>query len=252
MKRLVWMAAVAGTASAAACGGGDVVVVVYHQPEGGQPIAIADLPVRALPYDRDAIFDSLGAAYGTPEPQVPEDLSLLQDSIAVLNQQWSELNARWAEGRDSLRVLSEELRGMPRMNPRYLPLFNRFNSLERQVNADKQASDQAFTRFTSMQSRYTTRADEIRLAREQWGDAAYIDFDEIRSARLRELRLTEAVDTTNENGVVQFGGLRSGNWWIHARYDLPYAELYWNVPIEKDGEVQLQLTRENAEVRPKL
>jgi hypothetical protein len=52
--------------------------------------------------------------------------------------------------------------------------------------------------------------------------------------------------------VVQFGGLRSGNWWIHARYDLPYAELYWNVPIEKDGEVQLQLTRENAEVRPKL
>lgn len=252
MKRLVLIAAVAGTAGVAACGGGDVVVSVYDQPEGGQPIAIGDLPVRALPYDRDLIFDSLGAAYGTPEPQIPEDLSLLQDSIAVLNQRWSTLNAQWAEGRDSLRVLSDELRGMPRMNPRYLPLFNRFNTLERQVNTAKAASDEAFERFTSMQSRYTTRADEVRLAREQWGDAAYIDFDEARGVRLRELRLEEAVDTTDANGIVRFSGLRSGDWWIHARYDLPYAELYWNVPIQKDGEVQIQLTRENAEVRPKL
>src|SRR5690606_18494877 len=145
-KRLVLMAAVAGTATLAACGGGEAVVQAYDQPEGGQPVPLADLPVRALPYDRDAMFDSLRSAYGTPEPEVPEDLSQLQDSIAAANQTWSLANARWAEGRDSLRVLSEQLGRMPRMNPQYLPLFNRFNALEREVNATKATSDQAFDR----------------------------------------------------------------------------------------------------------
>lgn len=252
MKRLVLMAAVAGTSALTACGGGEVVIQAYDQQEGGQPIPLADVPVRALPYDRDAIFDSLRAAYATPEPEVPEDLSQLQDSIAVANQTWSQANARWAEGRDSLRVLSEQLGRMPRMNPQYLPLFNRFNALERDVNAAKATSDQAFARFTSLQNRYSTRADEVRLARAQWADAAYADVDQVIDARLREMRLTEAVDTTDANGVARFSGLRSGSWWIHARYDLPFAELYWNVPIEANGDQQIQLTRENAQVRPKL
>lgn len=60
------------------------------------------------------------------------------------------------------------------------------------------------------------------------------------------------VDTTDANGIVRFRGLRSGDWWIHARYDLPFDELYWNVPIQVEGEMQIELTRENAQVRPKL
>ncbi|MGH7446588.1 MAG: hypothetical protein ACRELT_03455 [Longimicrobiales bacterium] len=252
MKRLVLMAAVAGTAGLTACGGGEVVVQVYTTPEDGQPTAVPDLPVRALPYDRDAIFDSLRAAYVAQEPEVPAELSLLRDSIAEMNQRWSVMNARWGEGRDSLRTLREEMQRIPRMNPRYLPLFNRFNALEREVNAAKQESDQAFARFENMQRRYAARADEIRLAREQWADAAYADIDRVIDARLREGRLQEAVDTTDANGIARFRGLRSGTWWIHARYDLPFDELYWNVPVEVGGELQVQLTRENAQVRPKL
>ncbi|MGH7465630.1 MAG: hypothetical protein ACREK1_10685, partial [Longimicrobiales bacterium] len=151
-----------------------------------------------------------------------------------------------------LRTLREEMERIPRMNPRYLPLFNRFNALEREVNAAKQESDQAFARFENMQRRYAARADEIRLAREQWADAAYADIDRVIDARLREGRLQEAVDTTDANGIARFRGLRSGTWWIHARYDLPFDELYWNVPVEVGGELQVQLTRENAQVRPKL
>ena len=33
------------------------------------------------------------------------------------------MNARWAEGRDSLRTLLDEMNAIPRMNPRYLPLI---------------------------------------------------------------------------------------------------------------------------------
>jgi outer membrane murein-binding lipoprotein Lpp len=248
--RLVLMAAVAGTAMLTTCGSGEVVVQVYAAPEGSEPTPVADLPVRALPYDRDALFDSLRTAYGTPEPAVPEELSQLRDSIATMNQQWSVMNARWAEGRDSLRVLSDQLRGMPRMNPQYLPLFNRFNALEREVTGAKQAADQAFARFDAMNKRYITRADEIRLAREQWADAAYADVDRVIDQRLREMRLEEVVDTTDANGIARFNRLRGGDWWVHARYDLPFAELYWNVPLE--GSERVELTRENAQVRPKL
>ena len=251
MKRLVLVAAVAGTATLSACGGNEVVVQAYTEQEG-QAAPIPEMEVRALPYDRDMIFDSLRAAYPTPEPEVPAELSMLRDSIAAANQEWSEMNAIWAEGRDSLRTLSEEMQGMPRNNPRYLPMFNRYNALERQVNAAEQRSQAAFRRFEALNERYATRAEETQAARSQWADAAYADIDDVIDARLREMRLQEAVDTTDANGIVRFRGLRSGQWWIHARYDLPFDELYWNVPIQADGTVEVQLTRENAEVRPKL
>lgn len=251
MKRLVLMAAVAGTATLTACGGSEVVVSVYTQQDG-QPAPVSGLEVRALPYDRDAIFDSLRAAYSTPEPEVPAELASIRDSIAAANQQWSEMNARWAEGRDSLKTLLDAMNAIPRMNPRYLPMFNRYNALDRQVNAAKQASDQAFARFEALNARYATQAEELNRARQQWSDAAYADIDRIIDARLREQRLQEVVDTTDANGIVRFRGLRSGEWWIHARYDLPFDELYWNVPIQVEGEMQIELTRENAQVRPKL
>src|SRR5690606_35390253 len=77
MKRLVWMAAVATTATLSACGGSEVVVQAYTEQDG-QPVPIAGMEVRALPYDRDLIFDSLRAAYPNPEPEIPADLTQLR------------------------------------------------------------------------------------------------------------------------------------------------------------------------------
>ena len=56
--------------AAAACGGGDNVVVRASLGEG-QPVA--DLPVRLIPYDRQAILDSLARDAESPEPRLPED-----------------------------------------------------------------------------------------------------------------------------------------------------------------------------------
>lgn len=56
--------------AAAACGGGDNVVVRASLGEG-QPVA--DLPVRLIPYDRQAILDSLARDAESPEPRLPAD-----------------------------------------------------------------------------------------------------------------------------------------------------------------------------------
>lgn len=255
MKRLVLMAAVAGTATLAACGGGDVIVQAYTAPEGGQPTPITNLPIRALPYDRDAIFDSLATAYGTPEPEIPADLLALRDSINVAQQQWSTMNARWGTLRDSLLSIRQQMdRIGNRASGQYVVLFRLFGDVEREEQAAKRASDQAFARFESLQARSQARADSLRLAREQWAVAAFADYDRVVADRLRESRLQEYADTTDESGVAVFRGLRSGRWWFHARYDLPFEELYWNVPVEVAGgdPLVVQLTRQNAEVRPRF
>ena len=68
MKRSVWVLTV--LVSAAACGGGENVVLRASLDEAGaQPVP--DLPVRLLPYDRQAILDSLARDKESPEPKLP-------------------------------------------------------------------------------------------------------------------------------------------------------------------------------------
>jgi hypothetical protein len=70
MNRSVWLLAVLVAASA--CGGGENVVLRASLDENGaQPVP--DLPVRLLPYDRQAILDSLARANESPEPKLPRD-----------------------------------------------------------------------------------------------------------------------------------------------------------------------------------
>lgn len=253
MNRLLLTVAVVSTTVLAACGGGEVVVQAQTEGPGGQPAAISDLPVRAIPYDRDLVFDSLRQAYTTPEPEIPAELSSLQDSISQAQTRWTALEARWGTVRDSLAQLRKEMDRVGRMNPQYLPLFNRFNALDAQVAALERDKNQAFQRFDAFQKRYSARADSVRRTREQWGDAAFADVDQALAARLKAAGRPQVFDTTDANGMARLTGLKSGDYWIHARYDLPFEELYWNVRVEVGGEpVQVQLNRQNAQVRPKL
>lgn len=73
MNHLSAVLAVLLPCTLAACGGGSKVVVEARgvDPSTEEPIALPHLPVRLLPYDRDAIFDSLTAASRTPEPVLP-------------------------------------------------------------------------------------------------------------------------------------------------------------------------------------
>lgn len=252
MNRFV-VALAAGGLVLTACGGGEVVVQAQVQNEDGDPRPLTNLQVRALPYDRDAIFDSLGAAYGTPEPEIPAQLSQLQDSISVANETWRDATARWNAGRERLVDMNRRIEGMSRASGEYVVLFREANALHEQVDGYERTMNQAFDRFQSLQDRYSARAEETERAREQWAEAAYADFEVVAEERLRQLRRGEVADTTDENGIVRMTGLAEGEWWIHARYDLPFVELYWNIPVTVGGEpVQIQLSRETAELRPKL
>jgi chromosome segregation ATPase len=254
MNRLLVTVVVAGTTMLAACRGNEIVVQAQLQDDQGQVLALRDMPIRALPYDRDAIFDSLRAEYGEPEPEISQELMVLQDSIARAQAEWRTAELRWAQARDSARTIRTQMDQLSPASGQYLALFNLFNALEAEYRTSETQMNQAFQRFQALQNRFTQQAQETKLARDRWADAAYADIDRIINARLREQRREEVVDTTNANGVGRLRGMRAGQWWVHARYDLPFEELYWNIPVtvQRGDPIQLQLTRETAEVRPKL
>jgi hypothetical protein len=98
----------------------------------------------------------------------------------------------------------------------------------------------------------TIRAsDSVRIMRENWEDEAFAGVGEVFRARQLETGLDVVVDTTDASGVARNLEVRPGQYWVSARYELTYSELYWNVPVtvERGDPVQVRLTRENAEER---
>ncbi len=255
MKRLLLILATGfGAAMLGACGGGQVIVQIETATvEGGDVIALQDLEVQLLPYDRDAVFDSLASAYPEPEPPIPDTLIQLQAAVAKAQEEWRQAETRWATVRDSLQRISQEMEGLSRAQAEYRILFAEFNALAPEEERFQRQMDAAFNRFDQLQKDLLNQSQQVKLRREEWADAAFAPVDSIFAAKIAEARREVAVDTTDATGVARFS-VKPGTWWVHARYDLPYTELYWNIPIDvQRGEpVQIKLSRENAEVRRKL
>lgn len=77
MKRLLLLCA----ACLAAAGCSDSKVVVQATLASGEPVA--DLPVWVLPYDRQALMDSLAEDAGEPEPAIPAELVTQLESLTA-------------------------------------------------------------------------------------------------------------------------------------------------------------------------
>ena len=95
---------------AAACGSGPRVVV--HAEIDGQPAA--DLPVTLLPYDRQAVLDSLAKAQEEPEPLFPLELvqqfRKLEAEENAARRRGDSAVARWTVQMRRARALVDSIR----------------------------------------------------------------------------------------------------------------------------------------------
>lgn len=257
MKRILFILPLLAMTGLAACSDPQVTVHAAVQNEAtGEQTPLAKLPIRLLPYDRDAIFDSLTAASAEPEPQIPPEILQQQEAVQEAQTEWQNATDRWGVVRDSLKTLAAGLQQMQnqglRNTPQYKQAFEQFGRLEQEERRVKQAADASFQQFTSLQQSALTQADSIRLIRERWAERAFESYDDVVAAKLAERGVEELADTTNAQGVATFRA-PEGQWWVYARYALPYQELYWNVPIEVTGDsTVVRLTEENAKPRPML
>ena len=245
-----------GTALLSACGPTQVVVTAELDADdpGSAPRALGDLEVRLFPFDRDVIFDSLTAVAATPEPPIPDSVLNAQNAVAAAQEDWRDTEARWNLLRDTLQTLSETLDGMSRQSGTYRVLYRDFQDLEAEYNSVERARDQAFENFTGLQEASIAAAEEARLLREAWADEAFADVGAVMAARLQVTGRDVLYDTTDASGIAGGFEVGPGDWWVSARYELPYTELYWNLPFTVDGRdpVQVRLSRENATARPAL
>ena len=257
MTRSNFLPTILGVALLSACGPTEVVVTAEIGPgdasRGGETRALADLEIRMFPYDRDGIFDSLTAVATVPEPAIPDSVLDAQNQVAAAQQAWRDSEARWNTLRDTLRTLTDELDQLNRGQAQYRVLFRDFEALDEEYARVEREKDAAFESFTSLQGASLAAAEQIRLLREQWADDAFSDVDIVMSGHQRASGLDVLYDTTDASGIAEFEA-KAGAYWVTARYELPYTELYWNVQIEVvSGEPeQVRLTRSNATARPKL
>ncbi|MDR0787165.1 MAG: hypothetical protein LBG44_04800 [Gemmatimonadota bacterium] len=239
-----------------ACGQPHLVVEAGLVNSDGERVALSELPVRLLPYDRDAIFDSLRAASPTPEPSIPPEVLANRQRTERAQATWRAAEKEWNIVRDSLRTLNQQLQGMEDRGEREssqhrqgVALRNRLDSRERETNRTRQAT---FSTFEQLQKVSITESDSIRIAREQWADKAFANFGVAAAARLAQSREAEIADTTDARGIVRIAVPR-GQWWLYSRYTLPHEELYWNLPITVDSDSALiTIDASNAESRPIL
>lgn len=244
----------------AACGPSEVVVTIEIEvpsPEGEGTVVrpLSDVEVQLIPFDRDEVFDSLTQAYGTPEPDVPQDLLDRREAVQEAQAEWDEASRRWSTIRDTLQKLTEAMEQYSRGEAAYVALFREWQDWEGQLGSAQREVDQTFAVFDSLQQGTIRESDSIRILQDNWADDAFAGIGEVFAAKQRATGLDWAVDTTDASGVAR-GNLmvKPGTYWVHARYELPYSELYWNERITVEGgePTTVRLTRENAEERIKL
>jgi hypothetical protein len=245
---------------AAACGPAEVVVMIeidVDDPSGSGTVAqpLSDIEVQLLPYDRNEIFDSLTSAYSTPEPEVPEALLAARAEVQAAQAEWDETQRRWAILRDTLQQISGTLEGLARTDAQYIVLFREYDEFDSEYSAVEREVERAFARFDSLQQGTIRSSDSIRILQDNWADDAFADITDVFRAKQLESGLDIVVDTTDASGVARQNlRVRPGQYWVYARYELTYTELYWNVPVtvERGDPVQVRLTRQNAEERLRL
>lgn len=243
-----------------ACGPGQVAVtaeIEVPDPENvGATVVrpMADLEVQVIPFDRDAVFDSLTAAAATPEPAIPADLLAAQEEIATAQAEWSAAEAAWGRGRARQQEILDEMEPLNPAEGQYVVLFQEFQDQEARVARAERLKDQAFDRFDELQAGYIARRDSMRFILDDWADQAYASTFEIFIIKAKEAGQEILADTTDAQGYALID-VPPGEWWINAFFDEAYSELYWNlgpITVVRGDPIQVRLTRETAEVRPIL
>ena len=239
----------------AACGPATAEITAELDVTGPEGEAVtrelADLEMWLLPYDRDQVFDSLTQAAPTPEPEVPPDILAAQNDVAAAQQRWRETEDRWNTLRDTLQTLNATLETLNRGETRYTTLFREWQDLDRQYQQVERQVQGAFQEFEDLQAATIERVDSVRFIQADWADQAFADVDAVIGAKVRASGLDPVADTTDSQGMAVFE-VPPGQYWVYARHELPYNELYWNLPITlaRGEPLQLRLSRDNADVRP--
>ncbi len=223
----------------AACAQGDLAVrLSLHHKE------LRGVRVAAIPFDPDAILDSLARTAVDPSPTFRTLEAALFAFESSDDEALVAINGPWLALRDSVAALSESLQEMDRADPAYAPAYEQFRGQYAE-----------FTRRTAQRDRElsTLDGDAVELARwaqaaadtlRTWERTVYAPYDSLASAALAASGKEAHTLTTETHGEARVM-LEPGVWWLVVRRtdtENPFLEYYWNVPVRVNGLVPTVLT----------
>ncbi len=205
--------------------------VRIQSPDG---IALADVEITALPFDRDAIRDSLASASQVPRPQFRDleaelaayelpDLSGLDEALSP-----------WQAIHDSVKHLADSLNGDgPDSSGEYARAYGRLRNQYQRLAQSTVQRDAAMRELVGddkdLAMRVAAAADSLRA----WEGTALASYPGLVDSAIARDGRTPHSATTDEDGLVEFT-LAPGRWWFVARWpdpENPFREYYWNVGV---------------------
>ncbi len=233
----------------AACGRREVSVRVAIPGPDSLPSPVPGVALVALPYDRDSIIAVLEARAATPRPHT----RVLDSLFRAFRQPFTAYAAasyRAQKLRDSLDLLKRHLDSLPRNGTEYRALYLRFGRQADSLTAALKARDRTQTALAAVRRSVIPRIDRLRAEVRAWEDSTRRDYNSITTQLTAALGRDPRGDSTGADGRVTLP-LGPGPWWIYAfTWDAadPYAEWYWNVPVQGDSVV---LDEHSGQRRPK-
>jgi hypothetical protein len=187
----------------------------------------------------------------TPEPELPQSLRIIRDSIAQATATWRQREIEWTPLAAEVESLNRELAEYETSAPMYQVIFRERTAAERVADEAQARRDSAFAIVDRLQQQSNAEMEAFRADLTAWENEAFAGYEEALIARMDDAGHDILTDTTDADGHASFIVPR-GEWWVYARF--PYTlqeEFYWNVPIEVQTDVTtpVLLNEQNAEVR---
>ena len=227
---------------------------VHVQASFQSGVPLQGLEVSALPFDANAVLDSLALAAATPRPDFPAIEARIQ-AYRRRDPGPADLgtSAAWIATRDSVARLARELGRQDRRAEGYREAYGRFRQLYARYVARETEREarlrSVFAGDRQVAEEATHASDSLRA----WEREAYRAFPALAEARVALAGRPVDRVRTDSFGSAEFD-LPSGAWWVTARIadpDNPFQEFHWNLPVNVTAGLPfgLPLMRANATLR---
>jgi len=195
---------------------------------------MVNLAITALPFDRDALRDSLAEASGIPEPEFPdletELVSYRRPDLSGL----TEYLLPWQAIHDSVRHLADSLNLVgPDSSPQYARAFTRLRDLYPRLARSAVDRDAAIREQVGEGRELALRAAAAADSLRAWEAMTFAHFPELADSILTSLGRGSHCATTDNDGFAEFT-LAPGRWWLVATWvdpENPFKEYHWNVGV---------------------
>ncbi len=214
-----------------------VVITVKYETVAGLEAA-SNVKFNLLPFDVNAVKDSLRAANNPPpEPS--------REQLLALRGEYEAVNGEYNDHLEEYRVAESEVKDIKDIRSKaYEKAYKRYTDAKVRNKELNEKREEARTRYIEVKKAYDKEL-------ESWEGIAYKGFDEVVSKVREERGITEDyLIKTDKEGVGRVV-VPGGKWWLNGKERHPdkrYTWLIWNVPVTATGGIlEIGLTQNEAE-----